>query len=107
LSSPSVPQASVQSIVPVVLSPRERVHLKARARSLAPLVTVGHAGVTPVVLVETARALLAHELIKVRIGAADRNERSSIAKDLAAHTDATEVPRVGKVLVPWKPRPTE
>ena len=68
---------------------------------------VGQAGLTAEVVTEVQRALTAHELIKVRIGGADRDERRTLGDELAATTDATVVHRVGKVLILWRPRPDE
>lgn len=89
------------------LTTRERTHLKARAHALEPVVVVGHAGVTPEVVAEVERALTAHELIKVRIGGADRHDRATLGDTLAAASDAAVVHRVGKVLILWRPRPAE
>jgi RNA-binding protein len=89
------------------LTTRERTHLKARAHALDAMVQVGHAGVTDQLVAEVERALTAHELIKVRIGGADRHERETLGDDLAARVDAAVVHRVGKVLVLWRPRPLE
>jgi RNA-binding protein len=75
------------------LTARERAHLKARAHALEPVVHVGHTGATTQVVAEVERALMAHELIKVRIGTADRETRVAL------------VHRVGKVLILWRPRP--
>jgi RNA-binding protein len=93
--------------MPPTLTTRERAHLKARAHALEPVVQVGHAGVTPEIVTEVGRALTAHELIKVRIGGIDRDERHALGDELAAATDAVVVHRVGKVLILWRPRPME
>jgi RNA-binding protein len=93
--------------MPTTLTARERAHLKARAHALEPVVAVGHAGVTDQLVAEVERALTAHELIKVRIGGADREEREALGSDLASAVDAAVVHRVGKVLILWKPRPAE
>jgi RNA-binding protein len=93
--------------MPVALTPRERAHLKARAHALEPLVHVGQAGVTDAVVAEVDRSLTAHELIKVRIGGTDRDERTAMAEALGARTDAALVAQVGKVYVLWRPRPEE
>jgi RNA-binding protein len=87
------------------LTARERAHLKARAHALEPVAMVGHAGVTSEIVAEVDRSLTAHELIKVRIGSADRDERKALGDTLAATASATVVQRVGKVLVLWRPRP--
>lgn len=86
------------------LTARDRSRLKARAHALEPVVHVGHAGVTPEIVAEVDRALSAHELIKVRIGGVDRDEREALGERLAAATDASVVHRVGKILILWRPR---
>lgn len=93
--------------MPKPLTTRERAHLKARAHALQPVVLVGHAGVTPTIIAEVDRALTAHELIKVRIGSAEREAREALGDELAATTDAAVVHRVGKALILWRPRPLE
>jgi RNA-binding protein len=85
------------------LTPRQRATLKARAHSLEPFVQIGHAGLTDAVVAETERALTAHGLIKVKVGAADRAERAALVADLCSRTDATMVQSVGKVAVLWRP----
>jgi RNA-binding protein len=91
----------------VVLTPRERSKLKARAHALEPVVHVGNAGLTDKVAAEVDRALTAHELIKVRVAGDDREAREALCDAIAARVDAAEVQRVGKVLVLWRPRPDE
>ena len=93
--------------MPVTLTSRERQHLKARAHALEPVVQLGQAGVTTEVVAEVDRSLNAHELIKVRIGGSDRDEREAVGNELAAATAAAVVHRVGKVLILWRPRPAE
>lgn len=93
--------------MPVVLTPRERAKLKARAHALEPFVQVGNAGLTDTVAAEVDRALTAHELIKVRVGAPDRDARQALCDAIAARADAAQVQRVGKVLVLWRPKPDE
>jgi RNA-binding protein len=88
----------------VVLTSRERAHLKARAHALEPTVQVGHAGITDALVAEADRALTAHELIKVKLGEADREIRDAHADALCVRTDAVSVQRVGKVIVLWRPR---
>ena len=93
--------------MPVPLTPRERQMLKGRAHALEPVVHVGQAGVTDKVAAELDRALTAHELIKVKVTAPDRDAREALCDDIVTRTDAAEVQRVGKVLVLWRPKPQE
>lgn len=87
------------------LTSRERAQLKARAHPLEPVVRIGQAGVTPELVSEADRALTAHELIKVSIATADRDERVALGEALAQRVDAAPVHRVGKILILWRPNP--
>jgi RNA-binding protein len=87
------------------LRARDRAALKARAHGLEPVVRVGHAGLTDAVVAEIARALEAHELIKVRIGEGERDQREAISETICGRTGAALVQRVGRVLVLWLARP--
>ena len=93
--------------MPVSLTSRERSQLKARAHALEPVVQVGQSGLTDKVVAEIDRALIAHELIKVRVDAPDRFARAELCDAICARTAAAEVLRVGKVLGLWRPRPAD
>lgn len=90
--------------MPPTLTPRERAHLKGRAHALEPVVHIGHDGLTDTVVAEIERALDAHELIKVRAGAADRGERAALLEQICDRTGAAAVQTVGKVMALWRPR---
>ena len=87
------------------LTPRERARLKARAHALEPVVHVGHAALTDAVLSEIDRALTAHELIKVRVDAPDRDSRADLCDEICTRVNAADVQRVGKILVLWRAAP--
>lgn len=89
------------------LTSRQRAELKALAHPLEPVVQIGQAGLTDAVAGELEKALAAHELIKVRIGGADRDARAAMSEAICARTGAAAVQRVGKVLVLWRPRPED
>lgn len=91
----------------VALTPRERAALKARAHALEPVVMVGQGGVSDAVVAEIDRALTAHELIKVKLGGADRAARTALADAICTRAGAADVQRVGKIIVLWRPRPEE
>jgi putative YhbY family RNA-binding protein len=90
--------------MPALLTPRERATLKARAHALEPVVYVGTAGLSDAVAAEVDRALIAHELIKVKIAGTDREARETLGDAICARADAAAVQRVGKVLVLWRKR---
>ena len=86
------------------LSPAERSELRARAHHLNPVVTVAGNGLTPAVLAEIERALQAHELIKVKVQGAEREQRDALMQELCAALDAAPVQHIGNILVAWRQR---
>ena len=92
--------------MPLLLRPRQRAHLKARAHALEPIVHIGQAGASDAALAEVDRALSAHGLIKIKL-AGDRHERDALATAVAERTDATVVQQVGRIVVLWRPRPDD
>ena len=85
-----------------MLSPTERKSLKARAHKLEPVVIVGGKGLTDEVVKEIDRALKAHELIKVRAPALERQERGSLLERILEKTGAERVQEIGKVFVIYR-----
>jgi putative YhbY family RNA-binding protein len=81
------------------MDPAERKALKARAHKLEPVVRIGSQGVTEEVIAEIERALKAHELIKVRAGTLDRDQRDAALVSICERTKAERVQQVGKVFV--------
>jgi putative YhbY family RNA-binding protein len=89
----------------ILLSPKERQALKARAHGIKPVVLLGHSGLSTPVLKEIDRALVAHELIKVRVPGDDREERDSVFAEVADALSAARVQAIGKLLVLYRPTP--
>jgi RNA-binding protein len=87
------------------LLPTERRALRAKAHHLEPVVTVGHHGLTPAVLHEIDLALLAHDLVKVKVLGDDREAREAMLAKACETLDCAAVQHVGKVLVLWRPNP--
>ncbi len=84
------------------LTPVERQALKGRAHRLRPVVLVGSAGLTRAVVAEIERALRAHELVKIRVAAEDRDRRKGLLEEICAATDAAPVQQIGKILVVYR-----
>jgi RNA-binding protein len=82
-----------------MLTSAERKALKARAHKLDPVVHIGAKGLTDEVIAEIDRALRAHELIKVRAGSLDRDQRDGAFILVCERTRAEQVQQVGKVCV--------
>ena len=87
------------------LLPSFRRALRARAHPLHPVVSIGQHGLTPAVLHEIDVALLAHELIKVRVINDDRDARTALLTDICTALGCAPVQQIGKLLVVWRARP--
>jgi RNA-binding protein len=86
------------------LTERQRRYLRGLAHPLKPVVIIGDAGLTDAVAKETTRALHDHELIKVRVRGADREQRDTLLSELAERTQSTLVNRIGHVAVLYRRR---
>ena len=87
------------------LAARDRKRMRQIAHHLDPVILVGDAGVTDSVIAETTRALLDHELIKVRIAGEDRSARQAGTERLAEACGAQIVPTIGRVVVLYRRNP--
>ena len=87
------------------LAARDRKRMRQIAHHLDPVILVGDAGVTDSVIAETTRALLDHELIKVRIAGEDRTARQAGTERLAEACGAQIVQTIGKVVVLYRRNP--
>ena len=81
------------------LSDKQLRFLRGRAHALKPVIQIGNNGLSPGVLAETRRALADHELIKLRIQAADRADRDALLAELVRATGGALVTRIGHVAV--------
>jgi len=77
--------------------------LRGQAHALKALWQVGGKGVSAAVVAEIDAALEQHELIKVRIAAADRGERTALIGQLAAECHAAVVQTIGHVAALYRP----
>ena len=89
----------------MTISQAQRRALKARAHKLKPVVQTGANGVSQAVLDETDLALAHHELIKVRLAGADRDQRRDMADHFCKKLGADEVGLIGNVLILYRPVP--
>jgi len=89
----------------ILLAPKERQALKALAHGLKPVVLLGNSGLSRAVIREIDRALLAHELIKIRVPGDEREERESLFAEIAEAVSAARVQSIGKLLVLFRPVP--
>jgi len=81
------------------LNKQQLQFLKTLTHPLKPVVRTGQHGLTSAVLVELDKALSHHELIKIKIGTADRDERKVLLAKMIENSGATLVQQVGGTAV--------
>ena len=89
------------------LTAAQRSALRARAHALQPLVRVSNKGLSPSVIGEIDRCLSAHELLKIRLFDAEREDREAMLTEICTAVDAAPVQHIGKLLVIWREKPPE
>ncbi len=85
-----------------MLTPAQRQELKGLAHPLKPVVLVGDKGLGPAVYAEIDRALRVHELMKIRVGGEDREERGAAMASICKELNADAVQIIGKTLVIYR-----
>jgi len=88
-----------------MLSNQERRSLKAKAHSLNPVVMTGAKGLTDNVLAEIEVNLDAHELIKIKLVAENKEERKAMIERIITHTGAELIQTIGHVAAIYRPKP--
>lgn len=88
-----------------VLSGKAARHLRALGHHLDAVVQIGKDGVTDGVVEATRTALLAHELVKVRIGQDAPVERKAAGEELAERAGAALAQILGRTLLLYKRHP--
>jgi len=89
------------------LTGKQRRFLRAEAHSLEPTVMVGKEGLSETVLDATREALLAHELIKVRVLDSAPMDRKELAETMPPLVQAELAGLIGRILVLYKRHPSK
>jgi RNA-binding protein len=83
--------------------------LRQRGHALKPVVIIGNAGLSEAVLREIDRSLEHHELMKVRLGGADREAKMRLIASICESCHAELVQSIGHIALIYrkqaKPRP--
>lgn len=72
---------------------------------LKPVVMLGQHGLSENVKTEMEQALAHHELIKIRIPALDKSEKSALVNTICAELNADVIQTIGHVLVLFRKNP--
>jgi RNA-binding protein len=87
----------------IALTAAQSRFLRGQAHDLKAMLQVGGKGVTESLVAEIDGALEHHELIKVKIAAADRDERDALIGQIVERAEAALVQRIGHVAVLYRP----
>lgn len=80
-------------------------NLMAKAHQLRPVVMIGQKGLTENIHQEVEAALLAHELIKIRITAPTREDRGLWIEEITQQHKANLVQLIGHIAVLYRKNP--
>ncbi|MFC0711298.1 ribosome assembly RNA-binding protein YhbY [Azorhizophilus paspali] len=89
----------------MALTQEQKKHFKSIGHHLKPVLTVAENGVTEGVLNELDRALNDHELIKVKINLAEREDRQAVIAKLCAASGSELAQAIGKVALLYRRNP--
>jgi len=82
----------------------DKKNLRAKAHRLKPVVMIGQSGLTEAVLTEIEGALVAHELIKIKIRA-EREQRKEISTQICIKTKAELIQTIGQITIIYRYNP--
>ena len=88
--------------MPTSLTSAQTRFLRGQAHELKAMLQVGGKGVTDALVAEIDSALEHHELIKVKVGAEDRDVRDAMIGEIAQRTDSALVQRIGHTAVLYR-----
>jgi RNA-binding protein len=86
------------------LTGKQRRHLRSLAHKLRPVVQVGKDGIDDGLLAAIDRALLDHELVKVKVGEGAGLDRHDAAGEIATRTKSEVAQVLGNIVVLYRAR---
>jgi len=86
----------------MLLTSKQKRHLRGLAHNLKPVVMIGNGGITEGVITELNERVAQHELLKVRISGQDRSARLKMAEDLCKQTNSQLVTTIGHIAVLYR-----
>ena len=86
----------------MTLTEQQKRTFRTRGHGLKPVVSIGNAGLSAAVIREIDLSLAHHELMKVRIGNADRKSRQQIIDSICTACDAALIQSIGHVALLYR-----
>ena len=91
----------------MLLSSHQKRYLRGLAHALDPVILVGQKGVTPSLVKELDGALAHHELVKVKLSDADRDDRAETIELLREGAKAELVQTIGRIACFYRRNPEQ
>ena len=85
------------------LTNNQKKYLRSLAHNLKPVVMVGKQGLSEALLLELQSSMEVHELLKIKVRAASREEKQAMIEKIVAFSQAAIVQVIGSVLVIYRP----
>lgn len=83
----------------MALSNADKKRFRAIGHTLNPIITIAQKGVTDNIRLEIERALSDHELIKIKLVTADREEKKALTASICAECSAECIQSIGHVVL--------
>lgn len=87
---------------PEKLSVNQKKYLRGIAHGLNPMIIIGANGVTDSLMAELDSTLSHHEILKIKIASAEREDRKIIIDHVIKETGALLVQSIGKIFVIYR-----
>jgi RNA-binding protein len=87
------------------LSEHQKRQLRKLGHTLKPVIMIGANGLTDGVCNETDLSLAHHELLKIKVSGADRDERDAMIETLCQRCSAELVQRIGNIALVYRRNP--
>jgi len=87
------------------LSQAQKKAYRSIGHHLDPVVTASENGISEGLLAELERALNDHELIKIKLAVAERDDRAAVLDELANASGAEVIQKIGKVALLYRANP--
>ena len=88
-----------------MLTGKQRRHLRALAHALHPIVQVGKGGLDDGLIAAVDRALVDHELIKVKVGENADTTKAEVGDELAKRTKSEVAQIIGNIVLLYRADP--
>ena len=87
------------------LNTKQIKQLKSLGHQLNPIVTIGQHGMKESINTELALALDFHQLVKIKVGLGDRDQRNELIDTLSKHHKALLVQSIGSIALMYRKNP--